>query len=188
LGKQDLKAMLDAQDDFSPEAINEARIEAKKRGGVDTFTASLDGIKEPHPVSVGAAPDKKKKEPTIDRFHRFNGTGTTVLGKRDFLLDGTYITTAWLTVCWIPVAPLESYRISSRGLSSFLIHEVLPLNRKQVAFTYSYAILYVGCFVFACCYCIPSDGVGLLYAIMLAPILIPMSLRYYARRKVRVHR
>lgn len=43
---------------------------------------------------------------------RFNGIGTTIIGKKDFdPTDRSYTTTKWFTVLFIPVVPLGSYRV-----------------------------------------------------------------------------
>lgn len=42
----------------------------------------------------------------------FMGYGTALYGKRDFHPDGSYITTMWVTMLWVPVFPLKSLRIS----------------------------------------------------------------------------
>jgi len=42
-----------------------------------------------------------------------NGFGTTFVGECDYEPDGTYITTAWIVVLWIPLIPLYSARILS---------------------------------------------------------------------------
>lgn len=49
-----------------------------------------------------------------------NGTGTMYYGKRAVDIGGTYITTKWITVFWIPVLPLSSWR-------------VFPVTEEQVA-------------------------------------------------------
>ena len=170
----ELLAMLDNPDDWMPAVLEFARAELGRR-------------------SVSTSPEKKKVEQTITRFYRsqtitrfyrFNGCGTAILGKRDFRLDGTYVTTAWFTLCWLPIKPLESYRISSVCRSSFSIEEVLPIHIRQVICTYLFGLLYFACFIFVCCYCVPNDKVGMCYAVMLAPMVIPFAMRRYARYKV----
>lgn len=42
-----------------------------------------------------------------------NGMGTTTYGKRDFLADGSFVTTKWIVFLWIPVLPLSSMRVRS---------------------------------------------------------------------------
>jgi hypothetical protein len=45
----------------------------------------------------------------VGRSH--NGFGTTIYGKRDFLADGSFITTKWVIFFWIPIIPLSSMRV-----------------------------------------------------------------------------
>jgi hypothetical protein len=41
----------------------------------------------------------------------FNGFGTAIYGKRDFLPDGSFVTTKWVVFFWIPILPLSSMRV-----------------------------------------------------------------------------
>jgi len=45
----------------------------------------------------------------------FNGIGTTLYGKRCFGADGSFITTKWITICWVPLIPLTSLRVKDVG-------------------------------------------------------------------------
>ena len=82
----------------------------------------------------------------------FNGFGTTIYGKRDFLDDGSYVTTKWAVLFWVPILPLSSMRvreIGGEGNSSLLpgwsgTYEVYPKVRPVVQ-----QVLYVYAFVFA---------------------------------------
>jgi hypothetical protein len=73
-----------------------------------------------------------------------NGIGTTYYGCRDFLPNGSYITTEWVIVLFIPVVPLSSFRVLPIGgrkpglLSSSQQYSVqrVPLCVKQVRNTY----------------------------------------------------
>jgi hypothetical protein len=40
-----------------------------------------------------------------------NGCGTAIYGKRDFLDDGSFVTTKWVIFFWIPIVPLNSMRV-----------------------------------------------------------------------------
>lgn len=85
-----------------------------------------------------------------------NGTGTTFRGKRDFLSDGTYITTEWFTIFFLPIIPLRSLRVRENPniaspddvWFSNVIHsktyevcERTTINWKQVIYTYCYFII-----------------------------------------------
>jgi len=45
----------------------------------------------------------------LGRSH--NGCGTTTYGKRDFLADGSFVTTKWIIFLYIPLLPLCSMRV-----------------------------------------------------------------------------
>jgi hypothetical protein len=45
----------------------------------------------------------------VGRSH--NGFGTTIYGKRDFLADGSFVTTKWVIFFWVPILPLSSMRV-----------------------------------------------------------------------------
>ena len=45
----------------------------------------------------------------------FNGTGTRVYGKRDFLTDGSFVTTKWISFLWLPLFPLSSMRVRAKS-------------------------------------------------------------------------
>lgn len=45
----------------------------------------------------------------------FNGFGTAIYGKLDFLANGSYITTKWIVFFWIPILPLKSMRVRQIG-------------------------------------------------------------------------
>ncbi len=79
----------------------------------------------------------------------FNGIGTTYYGQRDLLEDGSFVTTEWLILIYVPIIPLGSFRIVPSGKSSnllvyrsnqYLVKQV-PMNWRQVRNTYSLYIL-----------------------------------------------
>lgn len=129
-------------------------------------------------------PQEDKKQPKVTRFWRVNGIGTIVLGKRDFRADGTHLTTAWITLLWVPVIPLESYRVLPDEGSSFRIRDVLPVNKKQVLFTYAFAATYIFLVVLALLGLDKNDSFGALFFCLFAVALIPFGMRRYARRKL----
>jgi len=65
-------------------------------------------------------------------FTRVNGTGSTVIGRNEIGEDGTYLTTEWFTVVFIPVFPICSYRVTQRGRGSYLIHSKQPPRLRSV--------------------------------------------------------
>ncbi len=78
------------------------------------------------------------------------GFGTTFVGQRDFEADGSYITTEWVALLFIPVIPLRSLRVkeATRGgtpfytTQSYLVHRKLPLHLKQVFCVYGFLVLF----------------------------------------------
>lgn len=76
----------------------------------------------------------------------FNGIGTMYYGRDDPWPDGSYVTTEWVVVFWIPLYPTGSFRVTCKDYKpkSFLLgskttyEEVpVPLNRKQVIKAYA---------------------------------------------------
>jgi hypothetical protein len=73
-----------------------------------------------------------------------NGFGTTYYGNR-FLPDGTYITTKWVVVLFVPIIPVGSFRVVQAGPTygahpyqsqSLTVHQV-PLDKDMVLRTYA---------------------------------------------------
>ena len=75
-----------------------------------------------------------------------NGTGTMYYGKRDVDIGGTYVTTKWVTIFWLPVLPLSSWRVfpltdERVALANHRIEQAFeasaaPLNWAQVLNVY----------------------------------------------------
>lgn len=82
---------------------------------------------------------------------RINGCGLTLFGRRNVRSDGTYITTAWFTLAWIPIVPLGSVRLYANTRSFLLVFSEThisgvqeeKLNWAQVVLTYLYEIFCV---------------------------------------------
>lgn len=77
-----------------------------------------------------------------------NGIGTTLYGKRDFWPDGSYVTTEWFVVSWIPVFPIRSQRVlptdsNNYGVyasQSYLVYGRTKPNGTQVLSIYSFVL------------------------------------------------
>ena len=71
-----------------------------------------------------------------------NGVGTRYQGER-WLPDGTYVTTKWFVMFFVPLIPLGSVRVLSRGgppwAAGMTVQEV-PLDLAMVAQTYIWII------------------------------------------------
>jgi len=89
----------------------------------------------------------------------FNGFGTAIYGKRNFRADGSFLTTKWIVLFWIPLVPLGSMRLRrvEPERSAFLMlsssrYHVLSKaspNARQVLYVYGFVasliVLSVAC-------------------------------------------
>lgn len=134
----------------------------------------------------------------------FNGFGTTYYGERDNHLDGSYVTTEWVILYFVPVIPLRSLRVIYRGATEpkkewpalpgtvhhFDIVERQKINWKQVLCVYGFALGLLG-WVFAVIWFLATRinpdgtylGAGLVAVLCVAPIFILLVLRWSAKRK-----
>jgi hypothetical protein len=65
--------------------------------------------------------------------HSVNGFGTRYYGRREEALDGSYVTTVWITVLYIPILPLRSYRVLAVGKSfNVIIHRSQQFKAVRV--------------------------------------------------------
>lgn len=51
--------------------------------------------------------------------YTINGCGTKYYGKRELGSDGSYITTEWIVIIYVPLIPIGSFRVLPTGKSSF---------------------------------------------------------------------
>ena len=77
-------------------------------------------------------------------------------GQRDYWPDGSYITTEWFVVAWVPIIPPCSKRISYTKDSDyakydasegFYVYETLGVDRRQALFIYLWLTCVVGPFI-----------------------------------------
>ena len=79
-----------------------------------------------------------------------NGFGTMYYGRRDSAPDGSYLTTKWIVLSYLPVFPLGSYRVRPiggerwgwlppRASQSYSVRPE-PLNWPQIANVYSIVV------------------------------------------------
>jgi hypothetical protein len=66
---------------------------------------------------VRAVSNPLSEAPT--HFTSINGIGSTLYGKFDPSSDGSYITTEWFTILFIPIFPVCSYRVIKTGGTLF---------------------------------------------------------------------
>jgi hypothetical protein len=83
----------------------------------------------------------------------FHGIGTAVYGERDYWPDGSYVTTEWFVIAWMPIIPLYSKRISYTQNSDyakydaregFYIYETTGVHLRQAIFVYLWLASVVG--------------------------------------------
>ena len=80
------------------------------------------------------------KAPT--KLRSLEGIVTSAFGKTDFLPDGSFVTTQWLSLFMIPIIPLGSFRVikSKRTPKYERICEPTPLNAKQITLVYLFMV------------------------------------------------
>ncbi len=129
----------------------------------------------------------------------FNGIGTMVYGERDYWPDGSFVTTEWFVIAYVPISPSVSMRISYARNSPFAkydsagyyIYEAKPINRKQVLSTYLWFGSIIVLFVLAAKYqdslvalVGDSEKAAELWLVLMATILVlPYVLRRLAKRR-----
>ena len=85
-----------------------------------------------------------------------HGIGTMVYGERDYWPDGSFVTTEWFVLAWLPIIPLCSKRISYTQNSDyakydaregFYVYETTGVDRRQALFVYLWLASLVAPFV-----------------------------------------
>ncbi len=129
----------------------------------------------------------------------FHGIGTKTYGERDYWPDGSFITTEWFVVAYLPISPSVSMRISYARNSpyakydsaGYYIYETKPVNRKQVFSTYLWFGSIIALVVLPATYkdsiealVVDSDRAAELWLVLMATILVlPYVLRRLAKRR-----
>ncbi len=108
-----------------------------------------------------------------------NGIGTTFYGQSEFDSDGSFVTTKWFVIGFLPLIPLSSTRVRGAGAELEVIDEV-PLHRVQVLKTWAYAALLIGLVMAVMLN--PQMGPLLQVVILGAVVFMPHTLRWFARR------
>jgi hypothetical protein len=74
-----------------------------------------------------------------------HGIGMMVYGERDYWPDGSFVTTEWFVLAWVPIIPICSKRISYTRNSDyatydandgFYVYETMGVDRLQAFFVY----------------------------------------------------
>jgi hypothetical protein len=86
----------------------------------------------------------------------FHGIGTMTYGQRDYWPDGSFVTTEWIVVAWVPIAPLSSMRLARtnggkplarRNSEGYYVYEETAPNPRQVVSVYCWLACFIGVFV-----------------------------------------
>ncbi len=146
-------------------------------------------------------PEKKPK--FKDRgAYSINGFGTRYYGQRDFRPDGSYITTEWIVLAFVPIVPFRSLRVRYMGegdskayLNGFgtthhysIYEKRFPPNWKQVLSTYAFVSL-TACWIYFVFAITNSSfletpwGAFIIGVICLIPASLPLALRYFSKSK-----
>ena len=126
------------------------------------------------------------------------GFGTSFVGQRDFGRDGSYVTTEWVMLLFVPVVPLRSLRVSEttkdetqapiHSKQSYLVHRELPIHRQQVLYVYGFLVCYIGlCILTASVSGFLPDRIAeavLVVVIFVIPWFVPWYLRSRAKRRI----
>jgi hypothetical protein len=122
----------------------------------------------------------------------FNGIGTTFYGQSRFARDGSFVTTKWFVLGFVPLFPMSSMRVEYLGTegvpffsrtASYEVIEELPLDGLQVVKTWAYAFLIVALFVAMMESQMPPVMKGLGIA---AGVFLPHALRWFAKKQAGV--
>ncbi len=72
-----------------------------------------------------------------------NGVGTRFYGQCDWRRDGSFQTTEWFVLMYVPVMPLKSLRVQRAGGNTYRVFEELPVSVPQALRTWAFAALYI---------------------------------------------
>ena len=129
-----------------------------------------------------------------------NGFGTTFCGQRAFRKDGSFITTKWFTIAYIPLWPLKSLRViklESREMdvlfgtgryTDYKVLQTLPRCRIQVCCTYGYVALMASLFCLLAMADFTGKSEGWLWGIavlIVGAMFLPWCLRAIAKSSMR---
>jgi len=88
--------------------------------GIGLMFGSIVGLA----VSVIAIVVKAARDPNAEvvrNFTQLNGSGSILIGRSDRADDGSYWTTEWFTLAWIPIFPVCRYRVIKHSEKSSVI-------------------------------------------------------------------
>jgi hypothetical protein len=123
-----------------------------------------------------------------------HGLGTVLYGKRDYWPDGSFVTTEWAVLAYVPIFPTFSKRISytknsdfaAYDASGYYVYETTTPNLRQVAYVYGwFAAMIATVVVYASCQAAIARLVGdedTAAGIWLVLLAVEASLPYLLRR------
>jgi hypothetical protein len=145
-----------------PEARNALSVELTNRKlGAQDVTKYADDLR----IAQLVAEQQKPLAETL------NGFGTKLYGRRNPAADGSFLTTKWVVLFWIPLIPLKSLRVKYVGETTILFgwsrkYFVLSESRcdiRQVMYTYSFILSFmIGAWVLDLIHAEPFIGCGAL--------------------------
>lgn len=117
-----------------------------------------------------------------------NGFGTRFYGECDYQSDGSYTSTYWIILAFIPVIPLYSARILHKEGTRYQ-YEKIPIDWQQVfriwAFIVALAIGYLMCVMWINQAQISEEiRMLILIAYPVIMLLLPSFLRYQAKKRI----
>lgn len=80
------------------------------------------------------------------------GSGSMFYGHKDVAPDGSYTTTEWFTIFWIPIFPISSFRVLPKGDSTNYLYysseefyyRHIPLDWKHIRKVYAVDFVIAG--------------------------------------------
>ncbi len=76
--------------------------------------------------AIAEQPQPLASAPTL---FTLNGFGVSIWGSRDFRSDGSYVTTRFLVALFVPILPLDAYRVIPAGHRRYVFLAKMPLGR-----------------------------------------------------------
>ncbi len=127
-----------------------------------------------------------------------NGFGTSYYGLSDFLPDGSFVTTEWITALYIPLIPLASYRLSFVPGSnvyavvfnsrSYRVVGRLPVHRRQMWGVYkfiAFCVPWIGGGLAVSAYSGMNELLGLVQVLLFLLMLLMFAVPVIVYRRIR---
>lgn len=117
-----------------------------------------------------------------------NGFGTTFYGECDYQSDGSYTSTYWIILAFIPVIPLYSARILHKEGTRYQ-YEKIPINWQQVFRIWAFIAAWISGYLMCVMWLNQaqiSKRIDMLILITYTVIMLslPSFLRYQAKKRI----